>query len=82
LTFKTEKIKEKYLYLAKYIIRNKSANLLPYVSYTNRCNTLLKTRKIRYDLMEKNKTRKYLKAAIREIKLVFTGIHIPMQLNT
>lgn len=47
-----------------------------------RCKTLLKTRKIRYDLMEKNKTRKYLKAAIREIKLVFTGIHIPMQLNT
>ena len=32
--------------------------------------------------MEKNKIRKYLKAAIREIKLVFIGIHIPMQLNT
>jgi hypothetical protein len=35
----TIKIKAKYLYLAKYIIRNESANLLPYVSYTKRWNT-------------------------------------------
>jgi hypothetical protein len=39
-------------------------------------------RKIRYDLMEKNKTGKYLKYAIGEIILVIIGILIALQLNT
>ncbi|PTM10363.1 MAG: hypothetical protein DA407_03845 [Bacteroidetes bacterium] len=38
-------------------------------------------RKIRYDLMEKNKTSKYLKYAIGEIILVVIGILIALQLN-
>jgi hypothetical protein len=38
-------------------------------------------RKIRYDLMEKNKTGKYLKYAIGEIVLVVIGILIALQLN-
>ena len=38
-------------------------------------------RKIRYDLMEKNKTGKYLKYAIGEIILVVIGILIAIQLN-
>ena len=38
-------------------------------------------RKIRYDLMEKNKTGKYLKYAIGEILLVVIGIIIALQLN-
>ncbi len=38
-------------------------------------------RKIRYDLMEKNKTGKYLKYAIGEIILVVTGILIALQIN-
>ena len=38
-------------------------------------------RKIRYDLMEKNKTGKYLKYAIGEIFLVVIGILIALQLN-
>jgi hypothetical protein len=38
-------------------------------------------RKIRYDLMEKNKTRKYLKYAIGEIALVVIGILIALSLN-
>ncbi len=38
-------------------------------------------RKIRYDLMEKNKTRKYLKYAIGEIVLVVIGILIAIQIN-
>ena len=38
-------------------------------------------RKIRYDLMEKNKTGKYLKYAIGEIILVVIGILIALQLN-
>ncbi len=38
-------------------------------------------RKIRYDLMEKNKTRKYLKYAIGEIVLVVIGILIALSLN-
>jgi hypothetical protein len=38
-------------------------------------------RKIRYDLMEKNKTGKYLKYAIGEIILVVIGIVIALQLN-
>ena len=38
-------------------------------------------RKIRYDLMEKNKTGKYLKYAIGEIVLVVIGILIAIQLN-
>ena len=38
-------------------------------------------RKIRYDLMEKNKTGKYLKYAIGEIVLVIVGIIIALQIN-
>ena len=38
-------------------------------------------RKIRYDLMEKNKTGKYLKYAIGEVILVVIGILIAIQLN-
>jgi len=38
-------------------------------------------RKIRYDLMEKNKTGKYLKYAIGEILLVVIGILIALQIN-
>ncbi|NNL15148.1 MAG: hypothetical protein HKO81_00730, partial [Flavobacteriaceae bacterium] len=38
-------------------------------------------RKIRYDLMEKNKTGKYLKYAIGEIILVVVGILIALQIN-
>ena len=39
-------------------------------------------RKIRYDLMEKNKTGKYLKYAIGEILLVMIGILLALQVNT
>ena len=39
-------------------------------------------RKIRYDLMEKNKTGKYLKYAIGEIVLVVIGILIALQINS
>ena len=39
-------------------------------------------RKIRFDLMEKNKTGKYLKYAIGEIVLVVVGILIALQINT
>ena len=39
-------------------------------------------RKIRYDLMEKNKTGKYLKYAFGEILLVVIGILIALQINT
>jgi hypothetical protein len=38
-------------------------------------------RKIRFDLMEKNKTGKYLKYAIGEIVLVVIGILIALQIN-
>jgi len=38
-------------------------------------------RKIRYDLMGKNKTGKYLKYAIGEIILVVIGILIALQIN-
>ena len=38
-------------------------------------------RKIRYDLMEKNKTGKYFKYAIGEITLVVIGILIALQIN-
>ena len=38
-------------------------------------------RKIRYDLMEKNKTGKYLKYAIGEILLVIIGILIAVSIN-
>ncbi|NNK19300.1 MAG: hypothetical protein HKP49_09130, partial [Maribacter sp.] len=38
-------------------------------------------RKIRYDLMEKNKTGKYVKYAIGEIVLVVIGILIALQVN-
>ena len=38
-------------------------------------------RKIRYDLMEKNKTRKYFKYAIGEIVLVVIGILIALSIN-
>ena len=38
-------------------------------------------RKIRYDLMEKNKTGKYFKYAIGEIALVVIGILIALQIN-
>ena len=38
-------------------------------------------RKIRYDLIEKNKTGKYLKYAIGEIILVVVGILIALQIN-
>ncbi|MFT6699685.1 MAG: hypothetical protein ACJAVD_001186 [Porticoccaceae bacterium] len=38
-------------------------------------------RKIRYDLMEKNKTGKYLKYAIGEVILVVIGILIALQIN-
>ena len=38
-------------------------------------------RKIRYDLMEKNKTGKYIKYAIGEIALVVIGILIALQIN-
>jgi len=38
-------------------------------------------RKIRYDLMEKNKTVKYLKYAIGEIFLVMIGILLALQVN-
>ena len=38
-------------------------------------------RKIRYDLMEKNKTGKYLKYAIGEILLVMVGILLALQVN-
>jgi hypothetical protein len=38
-------------------------------------------RKIRYDLMEKNKTGKYLKYAFGEIILVVIGILIALQIN-
>ncbi len=38
-------------------------------------------RKIRYDLMEKNKTGKYLKYAVGEIVLVVIGILIALQIN-
>ena len=39
-------------------------------------------RKIRYDLVEKNKTGKYVKYAIGEILLVVIGILIALQINT
>ena len=39
-------------------------------------------RKIRYDLMETNKTGKYFKYAIGEILLVVIGILIAIQLNS
>lgn len=39
-------------------------------------------RKIRYDLMGKNKTGKYLKYAIGEILLVVIGILIALSINT
>jgi len=39
-------------------------------------------RKIRYDLIEKNKNGKYLKYAIGEIVLVVIGILIALQINT
>lgn len=39
-------------------------------------------RKIRYDLMDKNKTGKYLKYAIGEIILVMIGILLALQVNT
>jgi len=38
-------------------------------------------RRIRYDLMEKNKTGKYLKYAIGEIVLVMIGILLALQVN-
>ena len=38
-------------------------------------------RKIRYDLMEKNKTGKYLKYAVGEIILVVIGILIALSIN-
>lgn len=38
-------------------------------------------RKIRYDLLEKNKTGKYLKYAIGEILLVVIGILIALSIN-
>jgi len=38
-------------------------------------------KKIRFDLMDKNKTGKYLKYAIGEINLVVIGILIALQLN-
>lgn len=38
-------------------------------------------RKIRYDLMEKNKTGNYLKYAIGEIILVMIGILLALQIN-
>ena len=38
-------------------------------------------RKIRYDLMEKNKTGKYLKYAVGEIILVMIGILLALQVN-
>src|SRR6056300_982378 len=38
-------------------------------------------RKIRYDLMEKNKTGKYLKYALGEIILVIIGILIAVSIN-
>ena len=38
-------------------------------------------RRIRYDLMEKNKTGKYFKYAIGEILLVVIGILIALQIN-
>jgi len=38
-------------------------------------------RKIRYALMEKNKTGKYLKYAFGEIMLVVIGILIALQIN-
>lgn len=38
-------------------------------------------RRIRYDLMEKNKTGKYLKYAIGEIVLVMIGILLALQIN-
>ena len=38
-------------------------------------------RKIRYDLMEKNKTGKYIKYAIGEIILVVIGILIALSVN-
>ena len=38
-------------------------------------------RKIRYDLMEKNKTVKYFKYAFGEIILVVFGILIALQIN-
>ena len=39
-------------------------------------------RKIRFDLMEKNKTGKYLKYAIGEIVLVVLGILIALSINS
>jgi len=39
-------------------------------------------RKIRYDLMEKNRTAQYFKYAIGEIILVVIGILIALQINT
>src|SRR5210317_265501 len=38
-------------------------------------------RKIRYNLMEQNKTGKYLKYAIGEIVLVMVGILLALQIN-
>jgi len=38
-------------------------------------------RKIRYNLMEQNKTGKYLKYAIGEIVLVMIGILLALQVN-
>lgn len=38
-------------------------------------------RKIRFDLMEKNNTRKHLKYAVGEIVLVVIGILIALQIN-
>jgi len=39
-------------------------------------------RKIRYDLMEKNKTGRYLKYALGEIVLVVIGILIALSINS
>ena len=38
-------------------------------------------RRIRFDLMEKNKTGKYLKYAVGEIILVMIGIILALQIN-
>jgi len=47
----------------------------------NRYTMLKFFRKIRYDLMENNKTTKYLKYAIGEIVLVVVGILIALGIN-
>lgn len=61
------------------VLQKKPPNKLPAFSGKNMMKFF---RKIRFDLMEKNKTGKYLKYAIGEIILVMIGILLALQVNT